>query len=105
MSSQQTQTQPIFKIIDLGDETIQFQYKGEGIMIKFTPECTGPPDLTNCVLQGTTSNGELSMSWSRDTVKIILAKYGDGEGGSITIKITRNKSFDDMLEEWEGFFV
>ena len=73
------------------------------------PECIVDVNLdTDCRLDSSPSNGEFYLAWDSKSIFLSVAKYGDGQGGSLTVTINRTPevmaSLMKCLKEWQDVF-
>lgn len=54
------------------------------------------------------SNGGFSLEWSPTVIRVSVAKYGDGRGGTLDVTVKANpemlESLKSALREWKALF-
>lgn len=87
------------------DFDVCLSFKSDSFSMSFSPEDSECPEIADSgSFEAHPCNGNCSFEWNSDAIKFNLAKYGDGQGGdlSITIKNTPEimSSLKDCLNQW-----
>ena len=84
-------------------------YTSATINFRFNPE--NPDGIPSLIsghgeFSGTTSNGVCSFIWTPTSISFEVAKYGDGEGGSLSIVVANSpetmESLKEALNQWKA---
>jgi hypothetical protein len=79
--------------------TTSIRYDNGKTVMSWNPETTATAGTRAAgAADGHTSNGTFRMSWSPDQVLFEAARYGDGLGGMMRLKLPRDTSFDAVLD-------
>lgn len=76
-----------------------------GVEVSYSPESPSPQTVPGVVNHtGDCWNGDSMLSWDSERLCIEVAKYGDGEGGSLSLDIPTSAiatNIEDFRREWE----
>ena len=84
-------------------DDVRLMFQNENIHIDCSPE--NPHALTDDGdLNSMPSNGEFNFCFDENQITFLCAKYGDGNGGYLEIKLKMTedikKSLDECIEKW-----
>lgn len=97
--------------VDKDDDIIDVTLKYDSPTVRFEFDPENPHALPSPIgdsgeFRGTNSNGEFHFSWSPESITFVSARYGDGEGGSLSITVTNTAdtmaSLKKALEGWSA---
>ena len=94
-----------------GDDRVILRYadgKLNAIFEPEEPEVIGIFNPDSGLLDTGTRNGVVSLEWLGDDIVLCAAKYGDGRGGSLDIRIDKTpenmESFMTCLRQWKALY-
>ena len=93
------------------ENVVSLCYKQGQVEFSFCPENTNgildltkDDDYTQGEFSNEAGNGHCSFEWNEKTISFEVAKYGDGEGGHLVIRVDNNpetmSSLKDCLNKW-----
>lgn len=96
------------KIGDNDNLYLSLVYTNNDQKMVFSPENIEPIKFSNTGKYSSgTSNGCHSLDWDDNSFIFEVSKYGDGHGGSISVKINNTselmKSFKNAIDQWNKY--
>jgi hypothetical protein len=91
------------------DEEVVLKYASDSFTLRFAPERHEALDAVGEVGSFDTypRNGVCHLEWNADQVVFGIGKFGDGNGGELTVTIRNSpavmKSLIDSLTRWKEF--